>query len=175
MIVKGGDIYIKNNIEYNDNSSDILWVIVLESENWDWWNIYIDPSVTHIAGTYYADKSMISYDGFEVDWNWSITLENQLYLYGALFSENTIWWSLLWECPYYVTENCDANESKKYDLNFMRRYFTYDWPDVDTLENNIYNWGDSNFSYPDERFENPMVIEYNPKIQSTPPPLFDND
>ena len=54
--------------------------------------MYIDPSVTNIVGSVFAEKSVISYDGTkELDGNTSVnTLKNQLHIYGNVFSENTI-------------------------------------------------------------------------------------
>jgi hypothetical protein len=54
-------------------------------------NIYIDPSVTNIAGTFFAERSVISYNGTELDGNTPINiLKNQLLIYGNVFSENTL-------------------------------------------------------------------------------------
>jgi hypothetical protein len=177
IIIKWWNAYIKWNITYSNKSTDMLWVVVLSDDWWLGWNIYLDPSVTHLAGIYYADKALMSYttiDG-EIDGSiWTTILKNQFYLYGTLFSENTIWGSIIPKCPYYVTVTCDLNEARKYDLNFLRRYFTYDNSDPDTLKNNVYNWGNSYYSYWNDNFAYPMIIEYNPNIQSTPPPLFEN-
>ena len=178
IIARWWNVYMKNNITYSDNSSDMLWIISLTDNAWNGWNIYLDTQVTNLVGIYYADKAMISYDGVnEIDWSvWTTILKNQFYLYGTLFSENTIWGSIIPKCPYYVPNAlCDTNEARKYDLNFLRRYFTYDNNDVDTLENNIYNSGIWYFSYGNPNFKYPMVIEYNSNIQSTPPPLFENE
>jgi hypothetical protein len=55
-------------------------------------NIYIDPDVTDIHAIIYASKSIESYvnnipaDGTTPD----NELVNQLYVYGSLFSENTL-------------------------------------------------------------------------------------
>jgi hypothetical protein len=48
--------------------------------------------VTDLVGTFYADKAMISYDGTnEIDGSASTDiLKNQLYIFGTMFTENTI-------------------------------------------------------------------------------------
>jgi hypothetical protein len=179
IVIKWWNAYIRNNISYSSDATDMLWLIVLSDDSWNEWNIYLDPSVTNIAGIYYADKALISYttaDG-EIDGSvWTSILSNQFYLFGTLFSENTIWGSIIPACPYYIASaSCDLNEARKYDLNFLRRYFTYDNSDADLLENNVYNGWNSYFSYWDVNFKYPMVIEYNGNIQNTPPPLFKNE
>jgi hypothetical protein len=170
-------------MRYNNKSIDNLWVIALEDENGNWWNIYIDTDVTDIVWTLYADKAIISYSmsydnwdsnpiiSHEIDWAiWSDILKNQLYVYGTMFTENTIGGSLIPQCPYYIVSwSCDMNEARKYDLNFLRRYFLQSggtpYPSSDP-------WVKSSYSPTDV---NPMVIEYNPNIQITPPPLFSNE
>ncbi|MCP4522644.1 MAG: hypothetical protein GY828_00330, partial [Candidatus Gracilibacteria bacterium] len=84
---------------------------------------------------------------------------------GTLFSENTIGGSLIPACPYYFTGSCTQVEAKKYDLNFLRRYFLYGTPAVpyDTGTSSIGAIGSNN----------PIVIEYNPNVQNIPAPLFD--
>lgn len=180
LIVEWWNVYIKDNITYSNNSTDNLWIIVLEDENDNtkWWNIYIDTNVTHIVWTYFADKSVISYDGTnEIDWSVTTNiLKNQLYIYGTLFTENTIGWSIktVAKCPYYVTVWCTRDIAKKYDLNFLRRYFVYakDW---DGLKNDIYDLWSWYYSFWDDNFTYPVIIEYNPNIQVTPPPVFSNE
>jgi len=53
-------------------------------------------------------------------------LKNQLYIYGTLFTENTIGASknIIPVCPYYIDDSvCTQAEAQKYDLNYIRRYF----------------------------------------------------
>jgi hypothetical protein len=70
----------------------MLGIIVLKDKAGNGGNIYIDPNITNINGTLFAEKSAISYDGTkELDGNTPIsTLKNQLLIYGNVFSENTI-------------------------------------------------------------------------------------
>ena len=188
IIIKWWNAYIKSNLRYVNRWQDMLWIIVMEDDAWNWWNIYVDTAVTELSGIFYADKSMISYnetDG-EIDW-WIATtvLKNQLYIYGTLFSENTVWGWIIQKCPYYVpTALCTTDEAKKYDLNYLRRYFLYD-EDWDGEEDEPYaSWNAAPvFIYtdvsPDDgiddgNFKYPVIIEYNGNIQRIPPPLFEN-
>jgi len=188
IVVENGNIYITGDIENSDNDG-ILWIVTLSDDRDDVtvWNIYIDPSVRDIHASMYTNKAVISYDGSnELDGttNQSI-LVNQLYVKWSIFSENTIWWSradpLI--CPFYVNSNCSnfpdtihRNNAQKYDLNFIRRFFVYDSNTNGTIEYDgsdiPANWGqvaDGWTSYQ----EFPLIVEYNPLIQQTPPPFFE--
>jgi hypothetical protein len=165
IIINWWNLYIKTNI-VNNSSSDILWVIVLKDKNNKWWNIYIDPEVKKIDAVIYSDKSLLSYNttycpSWEISPNCGWTLEvlnKQLYIYGSVFSENTIWGSVNINnliCPYYIDESsCNLDTASKYDMNYIRR-----------LWNEKYDP-----SYPDY----PVVIKYNSLLQINPPPVFDN-
>ena len=173
IVVVWWNLYIESDI-VNDTDSDILWVIVLKDENDNGWNIYVNPSVTRVDGILYADKSLLSYDGVsELDSNTvNAILANQLYIYGSLFSENTIWWSAKEppDCPYYV-DCSDVSIAQKYDLNFLRSYRMR----IDgTASNGWMNYfATYDSSYPYYTF--PVVIKYNSKIQTWPPPLFEQN
>jgi len=192
IIVEDGDIYISGDILNPDNKG-ILGIIVL------WGNIYIDPSVTDIHAVMYTDKSIISArdinsDG-DIDISWwedieydgtnttSLDLTDQLYIYGTVFSENTVGWSRKSpaECPYYQNSGCTQELAQKYDFNYLRRYYIYDswsWYDVDTTGDTINDknksWDLSQAAIGDYTLRvYPVIIDYNPQIQQTPPPLFD--
>lgn len=63
LIVVGGNVYIKGNIRNTDNtSSDLLGIVVLADTAGNGGNIYIDPVVTDIHATLYAEKSLLSYN-----------------------------------------------------------------------------------------------------------------
>jgi hypothetical protein len=179
IIIKWWNAHIMSNMSYDNESQDMLWLIVMEDENWNWWNIYIDTDITELSWTFYADKSMISYDGTnEIDgWITSDLLKNQLYIFWTLFSENTVWGGIIPKCPYYIpTALCSTNIAKKYDLNYLRRYFTYDdGIDGDWNDDDIYAWGNSYFDYGNSNFKYPVIIEYNGNIQNIVPPLFENN
>lgn len=168
LLVKWWDVYITKNLIAQNRVNDILWIIVLEDENWNGWNIYIDPSVTAIEAIFYADKSVLNYNGTDVVTN-SNQLQNQIYFYGTLFSENTLWWYVSKKCPYFE-ENCSYEIAQKYDLNFLRWYYTFDGDDDGEMDESN---GNSYFSYPDNNFKYPVIIEYNPNIQNNLPELFE--
>ena len=166
IIVEWWNLYIKSNIK-NSTTSDILWVIVLQDDAWNWWKLYVDTEVNELDAVIYTDKSIISWytitwTFYEVDWstNNSIT-QNQLYIYGSIFSENTIWGSRKSPpvCPFWTEAiswfNCNITEAQKYDFNYLRSWT--DNPEFIDTDGTIY----------------PVVIKYNSALQSTPPPLFD--
>lgn len=174
ILVEWWNLYINWNINISWTKS-LLSIVVLKDTNWNWWNIYINPNVTYVKAVMYADKSLISYDWTnELDWNTSFSvLKNQLYIYGSVFSENTVWWSRAnpIECPYYVP-SCPTQEyAQKFDLNYLRRYYlkdtNYDW-----IWDTPVWWWISYFPNTSLNYRYPVVIEYNPLIQSNPPLIF---
>ena len=189
LVVEGGNIRITGDIR-NTDGDGILWIIALEKDG-DGWNIYIEPSVTDIHAIMYADRSLISYKwanavgARELDGSTPASeLANQLYIQGSVFSENTIGAStkLTPECPYYVEDSaCNPDSSVKYDLNFLRRYILVQPVDGDGNPDGpkIPQYGGSE-SYmnttsrgpkPDNQ-KYPVIIEYDSKVQQTPPPFF---
>ncbi len=92
-------------------------------------NLYIDPSVTNIVGTYIIDGSIMSYDSTgEIGVGNIAKLKNQLYIYGSIVSENTIGGSRMspLRCPSLLNGSCSTtSEAQKYDLNYLRRYYLY--------------------------------------------------
>ena len=165
IIIKWWNLYIKSNI-INRSTSDILWIIILKDDNWNWWKLYIDNSVLRVDAIVYADKSIISYN--EVYWeiNWDMSLNNmlnQLYIYWSVFSENTIWGSrkIPAVCPFWTESDTSIdceNDAQKYDLNYLRGW--YDKKHISIPPS------------PDPWTDYPVIIKYNSTIQSTPPPLF---
>ncbi len=197
ILAYGRDIYISWNMYYNDKNEDILWIISLKDDAWLGWNIYIHPSVTNVVGTLFAEKSLISYDGTnELWWGTSQTvLRHQLHIYGSVFSENTIGWSrnVTPSCPYYINSGCDRLTAQKYDMNYLRRFFLFEnniWSDVPANNAKVIGWGtcnqnglctgnNPNFNRAitdtntDPYRKNPVVVEYNSWVQTSPPPLFE--
>jgi len=172
LIVRWWNLRITQNI-INNSNSDILWIIVLKGDNWLWGKLYIDTDVDEIDAIIYTDKSIIWYNidydngstddiiKHEVDWDINNeALDNQLYIYWSVFSENTLWASRLDPpvCPYWTTIqwiSCDTIEAQKYDLNYLRTWLWDNPKFVPATWNNY-----------------PVVIKYNSAVQSTPPPLF---
>ena len=200
IIVEGGNLYITKDMYYNNKSNDILWIVVLKDENGNWWNLYIDPSITNLVWNIFVEKSLIAYDwNNELDWYSSITkFTNQLHIYWSVFSFNTLWGSKknTVECPYYVTDCSDPKIAQKYDLNYLRRYFIKSWlPNLtwkviwwwtcrENATNQIICNSDSKYArYITDPWtiDNPtsdsyyiynIVIEYNPLIKTITPPFF---
>lgn len=186
LVVEGGNIYITGNIRNTDNDNAILGLIAVRKDG-QGWNIYIDPSVTDIHANMYADRSILSYNGIELDGDIpDSALSNQLYIYGSIFSENTLWWAddTPLECPFYINTTCSKTLAKKYDLNYLRRYIL-----VTEILNGVPTWemfpnNSGAESYMRDNSNNntevqkpwyrryPFVIEYNSNIQQNPPPFF---
>ena len=186
LVVEGANIYISWDIRWDG----ILWIIALH-KNGQWWNIYVDPSVTDIHAFLYADRSIISYNWSELDGSTvDSQLANQLYIKWVLFSENTIWWSVRNPvvCPFYITSSqCSTREqAMKYDLNFLRRYQIA--PDRDSDGDIIpgsyspshgaaesFMWNDTRNEEAPQRTELrefPVILEYDSRIVNNAPPLF---
>lgn len=185
IVIEGADLYISWDITNADNQG-ILGIIVIGG------SIYINPLVTDIHAILYTDKSIISsFDGINpIPINTSASqIANQLYIKWSIFSENTIGGSRnldgLWDsdplCPFYISWSAcsTVHEAQIYDLNYLRRYFIYDSDSDGTIESN----GDDNPAYGGLRSswlgawnaldKFPVIIDYNPAIQQTPPPFFD--
>jgi hypothetical protein len=180
LIVRWWNVRIKSNI-INSASSDILWIIVLKDDDWNWGKLYIDSTVDQVNAVIYSDKSIIWYNEYydnwytwanediikhEVDWNINTNiLDNQLYIYWSVFSENTIWASRLSPpvCPFWTTVQgitCNSVEAQKYDFNYLRTWLG---------SNPKYTWDPVTWD------NYPVVIKYNSSIQSGPPPLFSEE
>ncbi|MCH8518937.1 hypothetical protein LAT59_04210, partial [Candidatus Gracilibacteria bacterium] len=166
LIVENGNVYIDGNITGNGT----LGIVVLREDNAGG-NVYIDPSVTDIHASMFVDRSIISYDGVELDGNTSANiLRHQLYIYGSVFSENTIGTSRSADvlCPFYVpTSSCNQVTAQKYDFNYLRRYFINRNGDASGSESSKRSSADISLR------DYPVIIEYNSNIQTSPPPLFD--
>lgn len=167
ILIEWWNLFIRSNTLANNLSQDILWIVVLKDEQWRGWHIFIDRWVTEINAILYADKAIASSDTTRItqtdDLNKILSPENfwtydylntQLYIYGSVFSNNTIWWSVQapYLCPFFITNLCTLDISQKYDLNYLRRGY-------DTKRSVSYD-------------DYPVIIKYNSNIQLTPPPLF---
>jgi len=188
LIVEGANIFISWNLRNTSWNDDILGLIAISKEG-VWWNIYIHPDVTDIHASLYADKSILNYDSWELPGDISDeNLANQLYIHGTIFSENTFGGSLNfpYKCPFFINIECTQEVAKKYDLNFLRRYILVSESNPDgtltwrRLPN--YEW-DEAFMWNSQRSDTdldkpwyrvyPVIIEYNPLLQKSPPPFFE--
>lgn len=186
IIVENGSISIDTNL-INGSKDAILWIIVLKWNASESGNIYIAPNVTDIHAIMYTEQSILSKGANYSQSNIDFLLKNQLYIHGSIMSENTIGGSvdsgnIL--CPFYVAHgDCTTiYQAQKYDLNFLRTYKISPIYDsngsqiVDSAGDAIMvpanGWlkaqgdGTSDFSM------FPLIIQYNPVIQTAPPPLF---
>lgn len=173
LVVENGDVYIQGNIT-NSTADDLLGIIVLNGD------ILIDTRVTDIHAILYTNRSVYSSTNGTNRLDGTVTasdLANQLYIKWSIFSENTTWWSRAAtpECPYYISaSDCTTiQQAQAYDLNYLRRYFIYD-SDVpaDGIPDTP-SWAQSDADG-QSWFENfPVVIDYNPLIQQSPPPFFE--
>lgn len=138
IIAIGWDITITSNIAKRDTP---LAIIALADENGNGGNIIIDDIVTDINAGIFADRAVRS------------TGDNQLYIYGALISGNTLWETVAGICPYYVEWVCNAEE---YDLENLRGY------DASVGQ----QWS----SRASEFGSSALIIEYDMRLQTEPPP-----
>ena len=174
LVVEDGNLIIDGNI-LDPNGDALLWIIVLG------WDIFIDTDVTDIHAILYTNRSIRSdkgwspYDGADLR---ASDLQNQLYIKWSIFSENTLWWSRKSpaECPYYITGTAcsSAQEAQVYDLNYLRRYYIYNADtdsdgigDTPTRSGTWAAWANATTD------AYPVIIDYNSKVQDTPPPFFE--
>ena len=165
IVVYWWNAYIKKNIIANNKKQDVLSIIAVRDTEEKWWNIFVDPSVFEIDAIMYADNSLVSYHDWKIlsPWNgWTYELlKNQLYIFGSIFSNNTIWGSVNFKdwkaiCPYYVKTECSVDEAQKYDLYNLRRWYE--------------NISPTDPDYKDKAYT--LIIEYNPLIQYKNIPFF---
>lgn len=86
-------------------------LVSLRNNNWKWGNIFIGPDLTNIDAKLIAEWTLLS--AKDINNNWQIDykdetideatmdfgdvmtyLKNQLYVYGWIYSRNTLWWSI---------------------------------------------------------------------------------
>ncbi len=188
IVVKGANLYITSNMYYSASDA-LLGVMVQKDENGNGWNLYIDPTVTNIVGTYIVDGSVMSSTNGVTSMGTSniALLKNQLYIYGSILSENTIGGSRMSpvKCPGLVSTSCvTTEEAQKYDLNYLRRYYLYNgepfgWALTKVIGNGtcslwVCSWFDANLikkftTLSEDLAKYPVIVEYNPLIRSSPP------
>lgn len=189
LVVRWANLYITRDMYYT-NSDSILWVVVQKDEAGNGGNLYIDPSITNIVGTYIIDGSVLSYDGTMEIWVGNITiLKNQLYIYGSIVSENTIGGSRMTplRCPSLLDIVCtDAFIAQKYDFNYLRRYYIFGGIPFGNAK--VVGGGTctsttcsgfqpnliQKFTTPTQELASyPVIIEYNPLIRTSSPVGFE--
>lgn len=165
LVVRNGNIHI--NKDFNVAGKKV-WIMVYK-DTWydvlqdyaDLWNIYIDAAVSEVHAFIYADGALISSKNVNPIAGDVITrgeeLENQIFIKWAIFSRNTLWWATQKAGKYALpgsafTTNQDI--AAQYDLHHLRRW----------NENCIW-WGAC-------LYNEYTIIEYDPRIQTSPPALF---
>ena len=167
LIVRDANIVIGNNfnvwwapvgiisVSSNPYSVENNWYLGV-------WNIYIDANVWEVHAFLYADGAVVSTIWWEVvsfeqtqssEYFW-----NQLYIKWSIFSRNTVWWSQIDEGSYMLPWGIRTEDSRlasRYDLSQLRQG-----------NNNCYEylWVC--------RFPNYIIIDYDSRIISSPPPFF---
>jgi len=139
VIVKWWNIYI--NADIYDTTGVLVLVAKRDSTNRaNGWNIYINPNVTNIDAVMIADWSIINYNWTSVVIN-SWSLMKQLYIYGSLYTKNTIWWTTnpYWSDWYISHWKGSTIWAVKYDLTKLRHFSL-------VLSPNTWNCN-SNFNY----------------------------
>ena len=171
IVVEGGDLWIRSNLKYPVGTHS-FGIIVLKDRNGDGGNIFIYPEVTNLVGAVYAEGGVISVnaqgtfgedespdcDGRHGFCDRSYELRDQLHWKGLLATANTIGGSDKnpIECPEGVV--CDSRETARvYDLGYLRTFH----PDSGG-QRAADAYGNGSF-----------VVEYDSRIQSHTPPLFE--
>jgi len=202
LLVVGGDVYIKNNVSSQGDVNASVGIAAVADENGVGGNIYVDPSVTNIDAVLFADKAVVSYNGAEMGGNTRSTLlKNQLLIYGSVISENTLGGAVNsagLKCPYFVPEgSCDQDAARKYDLNYLRRYrlatdavtgrqtpaWTAKVAGGATCDaagacsggglHSLFMNSHASATGPDPKYAlYPLVVKYNSRSLSNPPPVF---
>ena len=151
VIVEGGNLYVNSDMYY-ENPSDMVVFVVRRSKTdpRKGGNVYVDPKVTNMVGSFIIDGAFMNYDGTSVVAQGDgsnapdlLALRRQLLLYGAVASSNSIGGSargtsglcpasgIACTCPYGTdwekqngTTDCTAVEASKYDFAALRSFAT---------------------------------------------------
>ncbi len=153
IVVKGGDLYLKGNINYGTPDS-ILGIIVLKDSEGNKGNVFVDNAATDISAILFAEGSMLSVNGNKnpVIFSRDNTLDNQLYWKGSVITDNTIGGNAKNECP---KQGCIYGTSTlENDLIYFRSY---------------HYSGNGVASSDPQGSGAPMIIEYDSKVQQNTP------
>jgi hypothetical protein len=145
VIVEWANLYINADI-YNMTDDSILVIVVKRDptsvNKQNWWNVYINPDVTNIDAVIIAEGSIINYrDDNDNTTDDVVTdpdlLRAQLYIYGSIFTKNTIWsnknyYGTDWYIKYWKNS---TGWIDKYDLTKLR-YFNL----IVTTDSNNTSW-----------------------------------
>lgn len=147
IIVNGWNLYLEWDI--TKTSWVVKTIVVTKNADKTWGNIFVKNNIQKINAVLIAEWALISGTSstYYADTNnWAT---NQLYIYGSLFSNNTVGGSSKTTptCPVDITSWCTLQVSKRYDLNHFRHYIKW----VHTTAISGYD-------------EYPFIIKYDPDI-----------
>lgn len=193
IVIKWADLYVTNDMYYTSPDA-ILGVVVQKDDAGNGWNLYIDPSITNIVGTYIVEGSIMSSTNGSTPTGTSNIwlLKNQLYIYGSIVSENTIGGSRMSppKCPSLMSSCASLANAQLYDLNYLRRYYLYNNVPFGWVTTKVIGWWryvvspgvsispnasliQKFTSLPSPYAAHPVIIEYNPRMRIDPPIGFD--
>lgn len=168
LIVRNGNIHIRE--DFNVSWKKVGLISYIDSwynnENGfeNIWNIYIEPNVTSISAIMYADGALISTQSWTpISWDVNIRnglLQNQLTIFGSIFTRNTLAGGreLAWNYMLSGWEMTpDELLARQYDLYYIRRGNT-------SCTQDAYGFCDI-IEY--------LIIEYDPRVISSPPEFFE--
>ncbi|MFH1012552.1 MAG: hypothetical protein V1760_02285 [Candidatus Peregrinibacteria bacterium] len=133
LVLSGGmELFLKNNIVYETLDTESSFGMIVLKENGEGGNVYLHPNPTNIAGSLFAEGSLLSspnpgagalYYGGSAN---AQDLKNQLYWQGSIASLNTIGGAKNRILPEGVS--CEETGitpyecAQRYDMNFLRRF-----------------------------------------------------
>jgi len=191
IIVVGGDVYLKSNIIYSEQEKGSFGLIVIQDENGNGGNIYIDPAITNLVGGYYSEGTMVSaldtdnndnisddeiFDGFSTNRN---LLVNQLFVQGTLISKNTIGGSRQNPIEFpegYDSSSCSSGSdeqkcAERFDLNYLRNFAVNSSGSI--LNGGRRADGTDGTTNAETDSNSAFVIKYDSRIQTNIPPGFE--
>lgn len=196
IIVENWNLTIKSDMFYSNNNS-ILWIVIIwKNSDWYNWQLKIDEKITNWVWIVYSEWPIVSVNSLWQKYDWTnvwTNLKNQLYWKWSFATKNTVWWAINFDsktsCPFGTPEyenSCTTEIAQWYDLIYLRRYavekswtniLPINWPVLIawwiTFKSNWdKEWWNINLIN-STNITSPLIIDYDPKLQSTPPYLFE--
>jgi hypothetical protein len=204
LIVQWWNLYITNDIYNTTKDSILTIIVKRDEwdKRKNGWNVYIHPNVTNIDAVIIADGSILNYNWSTVltKSNASSSLRKQLLIYWAINTKNTLWdssTSSIWMDHY---ENGNTGSGEIYSLWNLRTFQPMwnsaipNWSNCYSFIKNVTAMNTNTtaeqyaFAWKRQCFKDdtalwslrtttklaPIVIEYNPLLQSKPPRILQN-
>ena len=217
LIIENGNLFIKSDMKYA-NANSVLGLILIGNKDGTKNIVRISENITNGVGVLYSEGPIISaksngtlYSGSNIG---ELDLLNQLYWKGSFATRNTVGGSIknTPDCPFgtseYLAGNCNADNSKTYDLIYLRRYGRIAESGIGVTNNSMgdtrvpfglkegatvktaggrvmtyeapatVNFGSATLPVPQARsgnvntYNSPLILEYDAKLQTNPPPGF---